>query len=172
MQGQAKPPVVAPKIDTISNLTEPTMADPSQHFKNLGYQEKDFDPRTAVMPAGIPHTLSGAIRNPNVLLQAVIDDQASKGEKIVSTVALVVETGPKPDGTGVSNITFLQPESPNGAKNNAAVVQVTSTFWIETIRLPDGSTLLQLQYTQTVVLNFNGINCAFCGRVTDRSFGR
>jgi hypothetical protein len=33
-----------------------------------------------------------------------------------------------------------------------------ATFWIETVQQPDGSTFLQLQYTQTVLLNFLGID--------------
>jgi LysM repeat protein len=36
---------------------------------------------------------------------------------------------------------------------------VTATFWIETLEgLADGPELHQLQYTQTVLLNFNGLS--------------
>jgi hypothetical protein len=33
-----------------------------------------------------------------------------------------------------------------------------SVFWIEEVKLADGSTQLQLQYTQRVLLNFNGLS--------------
>jgi hypothetical protein len=34
---------------------------------------------------------------------------------------------------------------------------MNSIFWIETVQRPDGSQFLQLQYTQTVLLVFDGI---------------
>ncbi len=41
---------------------------------------------------------------------------------------------------------------------NAYASQLDAIFWIETVKQPDGTTFLQLQYTQTVILNFLGIN--------------
>ena len=41
---------------------------------------------------------------------------------------------------------------------NANVTQFDAIFWIERVRQPDGSHFMQLQYTQTVILNFLGIN--------------
>jgi hypothetical protein len=33
-----------------------------------------------------------------------------------------------------------------------------ASFWIETVKQADGTTFQQLQYTQTVILNFLGVN--------------
>ncbi len=55
-------------------------------------------------------------------------------------------------GGGVANTAFLQ-GGPHGP--NAVAAIVTATFWIETVKGPPGHPdFLQLQYTQTVLLNF------------------
>ncbi len=41
---------------------------------------------------------------------------------------------------------------------NANATQMDAIFWIETVKQPDGTETLQLQYTQTVILNFLGID--------------
>jgi len=41
---------------------------------------------------------------------------------------------------------------------NANATKLDAIFWIETVEQPDGSTFLQLQYTQCVILNFLGID--------------
>lgn len=51
---------------------------------------------------------------------------------------------------GILNIPFVT--------QNANAAKLDAIFWIETVQQPDGSTFLQLQYTQTVILNFLGIN--------------
>ena len=55
----------------------------------------------------------------------------------------------KPNG-GIENIPFLAV--------NADAISMEAIFWIETVQLEGGGTLLQLQYTQTVILNFDEIN--------------
>lgn len=47
---------------------------------------------------------------------------------------------------GVQNIPFIV--------QNADAAFVSAIFWIETVADPSGGTFLQLQYTQTVLLNF------------------
>ena len=60
-------------------------------------------------------------------------------------------------GGGVANTAFLQGTDAGGPNAQAAVV--TAIFWIETVTDPaTGSQFLQLQYTQTVLLNFNGLS--------------
>jgi hypothetical protein len=56
----------------------------------------------------------------------------------------------KPESTGTANTFFLT--------ENASANHVTATFWIERVKKPhtDGH-FLQLQYTQTVMLDFNGL---------------
>lgn len=54
-------------------------------------------------------------------------------------------------GGGVENIPFLT--------TNADAATVFATFWIETVKHPHGKKhFLQLQYTQTVLLNFFGLS--------------
>ena len=42
--------------------------------------------------------------------------------------------------------------------HNANATRLDATFWIETVEQPDGSEFFQLQYTQTVILDFDGID--------------
>jgi nucleoid-associated protein YgaU len=61
-------------------------------------------------------------------------------------------------GGGLANTAFLQ-GSPNEAPNAQAAL-VRATFWIETLvdLVADGPDFHQLQYTQTVLLNFTGLS--------------
>lgn len=93
------------------------------------------------------------VDNPNIVLDAGV-----AGKTITSTTTFKVSTAPllpPSTGGGTSNIAFLQ-----GAAGgpNAVSAQVEATFWIETIKQPNGSFKHQLQYTQTVLLNFNGLS--------------
>jgi hypothetical protein len=72
---------------------------------------------------------------------------------------LAVPQDPNPGGTlinipapggGISNIPFV------GQSANAT--QLDAIFRIEMVLQPDGSTFMQLQYTQAVILNFLGID--------------
>jgi len=55
-----------------------------------------------------------------------------------------------PQAGGILNIPFLEAQ--------ADVTTVNATFWVETVINADGTSFLQLQYTQTVVLDFLGIH--------------
>jgi nucleoid-associated protein YgaU len=61
-------------------------------------------------------------------------------------------------GGGLANTAFLQGSPSEGPNAQAALVR--ATFWIETVPGPvaDGPDFHQLQYTQTVLLNFNGLS--------------
>jgi hypothetical protein len=107
--------------------------------------------RTA--PGDIPHVTQAMVDNPNVVL-----DQGIAGKNFLSTTTLKISTtplNPPSTGGGASNIAFLQ-----GAANgpNAQAVNMDATFWIETIDNGDGTTTVQLQYSQLVLLNFNSIS--------------
>lgn len=82
------------------------------------------------------------VKNPNLLLQEDI-----LGQTITNTVVLSISTNP---AGGIVNIPFVV--------SNADAVQLDAIFWIETVAQPDGSTFMQLQYTQKVILNFLGIS--------------
>ena len=103
----------------------------------------------------IPGVTQAMVDDPNSILVAAI-----AGQKIETTTTLRISTStaavqPPSSGGGTANIAFLQ-----GAAGgpNAQAVQVDATFWIEEVQQPDGSLTLQLQYTQRVLLNFNGLS--------------
>lgn len=77
--------------------------------------------------------------------QALVDD--IEGQTIINTVVLEVASIPV---GGIVNIPFVTV--------NANATRMDAIFWIETVQRPDGSTFLQLQYTQTVILNFLDID--------------
>jgi hypothetical protein len=94
----------------------------------------------------VPGITQAMVKNPNLVLQ-----EAIAGQDIVNTVVLRVRaTNHKPKSIGTANTFFLT--------ENAAADIVTSTFWIEVVRKPQGGHFLQLQYTQTVMLDFNGLS--------------
>jgi hypothetical protein len=132
-QGQAFTVEGGPQIDPVSST--PTRVD-GKPIREEGYTDPFL---TAKLPQGIA---KGAVANPNLVLT-----EAIKHQDISETVVLVVST--QPSG-GIDNIPFLV--------ENANAVLMNAIFWIETVRLDGGDTLLQLQYTQTVVLQFDEIN--------------
>ena len=116
----------------------------------------------------IPNVTQAIVDGPNSVLTA-----ARSWQSIGLTTVLKVSNvpaNPPATGGGVENIAFL-----TGAAGgpNAQAVQVDATFWIEQVITP-GSTLpiqLQLQYSQRVLLRFNGldwphVSCATLQKVT------
>ncbi|MBV9563717.1 MAG: hypothetical protein JOY90_25225, partial [Bradyrhizobium sp.] len=103
------------------------------------------------------------LKNPNLLLS-----EAIAGQKIMRTTVLQLSSDapdqtvrpPRPDiGGGADNIAFLQGKGqPPAGGPNAVAQRVTTTFWIEEIDDGKGHPSLQLQYTQRVLLNFNGLS--------------
>lgn len=92
------------------------------------------------------------VNDPNSVLRTVLD-----GQKVTRTINLQISSAPRPvSGGGTANTVFLQ-GVPGGAAN-ADAAQVTAIFWIETVQGEDGKNFLQLQYTQTVLLNFGGLS--------------
>jgi hypothetical protein len=98
----------------------------------------------------------GMVDDPNSVLRVAI-----AGQTILRTTVLKVSTNlvvaPVPStGGGTTNTAFLAGENP--AKPNALAAQVDATFWIETVRGVNGRIFQQLQYSQRVLLNFNGLS--------------
>jgi len=97
------------------------------------------------------------------ITQAMVDDPNSvlrtvlAGQTVTETINLIITSAQQPvAGGGTANTAFLQ-GVPGGAAN-ADAPQVTAIFWIETVKGENGNPdFLQLQYTQTVLLNFNGL---------------
>jgi len=97
---------------------------------------------TENLPDGITPEI---VRYPNLLLKKAIVNQ-----NITETIVFILTTDPERGGAGgVVNIPFVQ--------RNADVKVVEATFWIETVEELDGTTFLQLQYSQTTYLDFLGI---------------
>jgi len=102
--------------------------------------------KNAIAPTGIPQA---AIMDPNIVLQNAI-----KGQNIIKTIVILLDANPidgvsNPQAStsgGITNIPFVNV--------NANATSITAIFWIETVQRADGTTFLQLQYTQTVILDF------------------
>jgi hypothetical protein len=123
------------------NDTNPTYLDPYKNPKNL---------QPGVTPA--------IVSNPNLVLLDVV-----KPQTIQSTTVLAVNANPVGgiNGTPISpplivgnigNIPFVT--------TNANANSFSTIFWIEAVEDPSGppgTTFLQLQYTQTVILEFSGL---------------
>lgn len=98
---------------------------------------------------GLTGITQAMVDNPNSVLE-----QALQGHTIVSTVTLQVSSTDLPvEGGGTTNTAFLVGGA-SGPNANAALV--TSTFWLETVQ--GSPNFQQLQYSQTVLLNFNGLS--------------
>jgi hypothetical protein len=113
--------------------------------------------------SNVPGLTQAILTNPNSLLKDAI-----AGQNITQTTVLIIASdptlmppagGPVPahatSGGGIANIGFLSGGISTGF--NAKVLATTATFWIETVQNADGTTFLQLQYTQRVLLVFNGL---------------
>jgi len=116
----------------------------------------DFPEETLATPssfrtsgAGLTGVTQEMVSNPNSVLQAAI-----KGQHITETTTLHVNTNDAPIlGGGTANTAFLKG---GGGGPNAVSASVNATFWLETI---EGNPVIhQLQYAQTVLLNFNGLS--------------
>ncbi len=100
-----------------------------------------------------PGVTEAMVRNPNSLLQDALHGQTMKNRTFIQ-----ISTKHSPiKGGGTANTAFLADAS-NPPGGNASAVEVDAVFWIETIEggagVPDK---LQLQYTQLVQLDFNGL---------------
>lgn len=108
--------------------------------------------RTSPIPVAITQEI---VDNPNVLLTDAIAESAAKDFEITESIVITVNANGVTTDTQVAlgaigTIPFLVP--------NADVSNVTATFWLERVRNSSGASFLQLQYSQTVLLNFNGLS--------------
>jgi hypothetical protein len=100
-----------------------------------------------------PGVTQEMVKNPNSVIQKAI-----QGQSITRTVVLSISTRHTPiKGGGTANTAFLA-DATNPPGGNANAVEVEAIFWIETVAGTGGHPdTLQLQYTQLVQLNFNGL---------------
>lgn len=105
-------------------------------------------------PSLIAGVTQAMVDNPNVVLTDAI-----AGQKILRTTNLVITTGQTPViGGGTANTAFLEGAPGPGHGPNADAAQMTAIFWIEEVDDGAGGSFLQLQYTQTVLLDFRGLS--------------
>ena len=147
VQGTGIPSAAAPDIPAVSitpfsigdaaatvTFPEATLATPSS-FRTSG--------------AGLTGVTQAMLNNPNSVLQAAI-----AGQHITATTTLHVGTVMAGiAGGGTANTAFLHGAA---AGQNANAASVEATFWLETVEGQPAES--QLQYSQTVLLNFNGIS--------------
>jgi hypothetical protein len=97
------------------------------------------------------------VRNPNSVIQKALADSLQGGRTMKNRTFLQVTTKHTPvAGGGTANTAFLADAS-NPPGGNANAVEVDATFWIQDIEGPGNQSKLQLQYTQLVQLDFNGL---------------
>ena len=144
-----------PKIEVVD--TTPFTLDPT-----TGERKNDTNPQylapfhdATLRPPGITDAI---VANPNLLL---ID--AIKAQKIVETIVLKISATPVGGINGTPITPPSKPSEVGGIVNipfvvkNANANAFSAIFWIETVEHPNGYRYLQLQYTQTVILDFIGL---------------
>jgi LysM repeat protein len=150
-------PISGPPVITNNDIIPFVIGNPAQKIQ---FPELDLTKQTNFRspPADIARISQAMVDNPNSVLISALS-----GKNVKHTTALEVSSSPTAPvvGGGLANTAFLQ-GSPLAGPNtgpNAQAALVTATFWIETLEgLADGPELHQLQYTQTVLLNFNGLS--------------
>jgi hypothetical protein len=147
VQGTASTSAAAPVIPDVS-IKPFTIGSPTATFD---FPEQTLNTATQFRTsgAGLTGVTQNMVNNPNTVLRSAIASQ-----HIHATTTLHVSTADAPvPGGGTANTAFLK-----GAVHgpNAVSARVTATFWLETIQGDPAPR--QLQYSQLVLLNFNGLS--------------
>jgi len=146
VQGTAQTAAGGPAIPDVS-IKPFTIGHPAQ---TINFPEQTLSTATQFRTsgAGLTGITQQMVNNPNSVLRAAPSPQ------ITSTTTLHVSSrAASLPGGGTANIAFL-----TGTKDgpNAVTARVTATFWLETLQ---GDTEpRRLQYSQLVLLNFNGLS--------------
>jgi LysM domain len=153
-QGIASPSREGPDITDI-NITPFVIGNPAKLITTFPEPDLSKPSQFRTPPEGLVGIDQAIVDNPNLVLK-----RALEGTRIKDTVVLTVssDTSTPVFGGGQANTAFLQ-GSPNEGPNAQAAL-VAATFWIETTEGPvtGGPDFHQLQYTQRVLLNFNGLS--------------
>jgi hypothetical protein len=130
---------------------------PTPANSDFGSAEQTFTELNLSVPTQFRHATAGVtqamVKNPNSILQAAI-----QGKPMNSRTFIQISTKHSPiKGGGTANTAFLSSAS-NPPGGNANASEVDATFWIQTLPGSGGGPdILQLQYTQLVQLDFNGL---------------
>ena len=147
LQGTASTAAAAPNIPAAS-IKPFTTGQPNSPFD---FPEQTLTTKTSFRTsgAGLTGVTQAMVNDPNSVLHAAI-----AGQHITATTTLHVTSTDTPvPGGGTANTAFLKggPQGPN-----AVAASVSAMFWLETVQGQPAES--QLQYSQTVLLNFNGLN--------------
>jgi hypothetical protein len=144
--------LVAPQpLITPNSITPFVIGNPA---RTVSFPESDLATPSAFRSVSNPEITQAMVDNPNSVLTDALQDQV-----VTSTVVLIISTtAPSPiSGGGTDGTAFLQGSATDGP--NASPASMSAIFWIEKVVPKDGGLeFLQLQYTQTVLLNFNGLS--------------
>jgi hypothetical protein len=154
-QGNAFDVASGPRIDD-NNIIPFPVGSPPPPNSDFDSAEQKFPELDLSIPTEFrfasPGVTQDMVKNPNSVLVAAID-----GQTITNTTVLIISTKPEPvPGGGTANTAFLGSAS-NPPGGNADAVEMDAIFWIETVQDQDGASFQQLQYTQLVQLDFNGL---------------
>jgi hypothetical protein len=145
--------VFGPPVVVNNNITPFEIGAPNRKIQfreaNLGIPSSFRSPAADIV--GITQDM---VDNPNSVLLSGLS-----GKTVESTVVLEVSSAPTAPvlGGGIANTAFLQGSPAAGPNAQAALI--TATFWIESLKVDPGRPAeYQVQYTQTVLLNFNGLS--------------
>lgn len=155
-QGEAKTVPGGPRI-TPNNIIPFKIGTPPPPNSDFAQAEGIFTELNLAVPTQFRQTAKAVteamVENPNSVLE-----QAIVGQNITTTTVLIISTKHEPVlGGGTANTAFLE-DATNPPGGNANAVEVDAIFWIETVAGSyDEPDKLQLQYTQLVQLDFNGL---------------
>jgi hypothetical protein len=107
------------------------------------YVVKPFADAAKAM-ATIPGIQAAALFDPNLVLTDAI-----KGQTISDTKVIIISTKGV-ENSGIVNAPFVV--------KNANAASLDAIFWIETVTQPGSDPILQLQYTQRVILDFDQVH--------------
>jgi hypothetical protein len=147
-----------------ASITPFTIGSPDDGQTNLVHfpEEKNIaTPSPSRTPLSRVAGLSDAqLANPNLFLSQAIAKQTISSTTVLRVTSDTSVAGSVPDtGGGTDDIAFLAGNgAPPAGGPNANSARVTSTFWIEQVQDEYGKKFDQLQYTQRVLLNFNGLS--------------
>jgi hypothetical protein len=129
-------------------------------FHSVAQRFPELDLSIATQFRALPQGVTQAVvMNPNSVIQKALSDALDNTHMRGRTFLHVSSTDSIiKGGGGTANTAFLA-SSQNPPGGNARTASVEATFWIETIAGKSGAPdVLQLQYTQKVMLDFNGIH--------------
>ncbi len=132
-----------PDIPPANTTPFPIGGQPPQPGAKNPYPEYDLSAankfRTDPLPAAITQAI---VDDPNAMVRNDL-----KGQDLTKIVRLITSTAPT---GGIDNIPFIV--------KNADAPSLDSVFAIETVQSAAGTEFLQLQYSQTTLLNFRGMS--------------